>query len=74
MFITPHLPKIIQNKKEIYSSITEIYGKNNADEIYNKVIEQADKAISERSEELINQDKIRKSDWYKKRNYLYVLC
>ncbi len=32
-------------KKEIYSSITEIYGKNNADEIYNKVIEQADKAI-----------------------------
>ncbi len=39
--------------------------KNNADEIYNKVIEQADKAISERSEELINQDKIRKSDWYK---------
>ncbi len=52
-------------KKEIYSSITEIYGKNNADEIYNKVIEQADKAISERSEELINQDKIRKSDWYK---------
>lgn len=52
-------------KKEIYNSIVEIYGKNNADEIYNKVIEQADKAIAERSEELINQDKTRNPEWYK---------
>lgn len=52
-------------KKEIYSSIVEIYGKNDADEIYNKVIEHADIAVSSRSQELIEQDKTRKADWYK---------
>ena len=52
-------------RKEIFNSITEIYGKNNAEEIYNKVMVQADSAISSRSKELIEQDKTRTSDWYK---------
>lgn len=52
-------------RKEIFNSIVEIYGKNNAEEIYTKVLEHADKAIASRSKELIEQDKIRTSDWYK---------
>ncbi len=52
-------------KKEIYSSIIDVYGKNNADEIYNRVLEQANKAISVRPKSLLEQDKTRKSEWYK---------
>lgn len=52
-------------KKEIKDSIIKIYGKNNADEIYNNVMLHAQKAINARSQTLKNQDLIRKDDWYK---------
>ena len=52
-------------KKELRESIISVYGKEDADIIYNNVIEHADKAIAARSEELKNQDKTRKSEWYK---------
>ncbi len=52
-------------EKELRDSIVFVYGKQNADEIYDKVLEHAKKAVDTRSQELKNQDKIRKSDWYK---------
>lgn len=52
-------------KKEIKDSIIKIYGKDNAEDIYNKVINHANKAIETRSQELKNQDLTRKDDWYK---------
>ncbi|MBQ4123666.1 alpha-glucosidase C-terminal domain-containing protein [bacterium] len=57
----------IKNKieKEIKNSITTIFGKENTDEIYEKVLLHANKAIGLRSKELKEQDKTRKSDWYK---------
>lgn len=51
--------------KEIRTSVTEIYGSENTEEIYNKVIELAQKGISQRDESLILQDKERNPDWYK---------
>ncbi len=52
-------------KKEIKDSIVEIYGKENANEIYDKVLQNAEKAIKERPEDLLKQDLERNSDWYK---------
>ena len=52
-------------KKEIKDSIVEIYGKENSNEIYDKVLQNAEKAIKERSEDLLKQDLERNSDWYK---------
>ena len=52
-------------KKEIKESIIEIYGKDNSETIFNDVINLAEKAIKSRSDELLNQDLKRDSDWYK---------
>ena len=52
-------------KKEIKESIVEIYGKDNSETIFNNVINLAEKAIKSRSDELLNQDLKRDSDWYK---------
>ena len=52
-------------KKEIKDSIVKVYGKEKAQEIYDNVLLHATKAIENRSEELIQQDKTRASDWYK---------
>jgi len=52
-------------KKEIKDAITKIYGKDRAQEIYDRVMLIAQKAIETRSEELRKQDRERKSDWYK---------
>lgn len=52
-------------KKEMKEAIIDIYGKENSEEIYNKVILLAKKSIANRSPELKNQDLKKKSDWYK---------
>jgi len=52
-------------QKEIKDSIIKIYGKDSADEIYNNVMRHAQKAISERPQELKIQDIKRPEDWYK---------
>ena len=52
-------------KKEIKDSIIEVYGKENSEEIYNKVILAAEKAIKARPKDLLEQDLKRNSDWYK---------
>ncbi len=52
-------------KKELKQAIVEIYGKDEADEIYEKVLKMASAAIEKRPKELIEQDKTRKDDWYK---------
>ena len=52
-------------EKEMKEAIATIYGKNNTDEIYSNVIAHANKAIAARSEELKNQDRTRKPDWFK---------
>ena len=52
-------------KKELKEAISLVYGKQNADEIYNNVLIHADKAINSRSKDLKEQDKTRKPDWYK---------
>lgn len=51
--------------KEIKNAIINIYGKEQADEIYEKVMEQAAQAIKNRPAELVKQDQTRPSDWYK---------
>lgn len=51
--------------REIKNSIVNIYGKDKADEIYEKVMQQAATAIQNRPQELILQDQTRPSDWYK---------
>lgn len=51
--------------KEIKNAIINIYGKEQADEIYDKVMQLAAQAIKNRPPELVNQDKTRASDWYK---------
>ena len=57
------VPKRIEN--EIYSSIVQIYGERNAKEIYEKVMEIAQKSIEKRSPELKQEDLSRADDWYK---------
>ena len=56
-------------KKEIKESIFDLYskqyGKIGAQEIYEKVLLLAQNAISSRPQNLIDQDKTRKDDWYK---------
>ena len=52
-------------KKEIKDAIVEIYGKDQADNIFNMVLSTAQKAISERPKELLEQDYKRNFDWYK---------
>ena len=54
-----------KQKKEIKEAIVSVYGKDNADEVYENVLEHAQSAINSRSDELKNQDKTRASDWYK---------
>ncbi len=55
-------PKI---KKELKNSISVVYGIENTDEIYNNLLLHAESALNERPDILKEQDKIRKSDWYK---------
>ncbi|MBE7708503.1 MAG: hypothetical protein E7Z88_07340 [Cyanobacteria bacterium SIG27] len=55
----------IKVKKEIKEAIIEIYGKENAEDIYANVLFQAHKAMDERPKELKDQDFERKSTWYK---------
>ena len=55
----------IKVKKEIKEAIIEIYGKENAEDIYANVLFQAHKAMDERPKELKDQDYERKSTWYK---------
>ena len=50
---------------EIKSSIVQIYGENFAPEIYEKVVQIAQKAIEKRPEELKKEDLSRPDDWYK---------
>lgn len=52
-------------EKEMKSAISKIYGAENTDEIYSRIVEIARKAKAERPEKLIEQDKNRTSDWYK---------
>ena len=52
-------------KNEIKSSIIDIYGKDNAEAIYKRVLEIADKAIKARPESLKKADFNRSDDWYK---------
>ena len=55
-------PKI---QKEIRDSIEEIYGKNNSDEIFEHVMQIAEKSAKERAESLKKEDISRTEDWYK---------
>ena len=63
--------EVVQNEisskieKEIKESIIEVYGKKDADEIYDNVIKLAQRAIKARPQALIDQDLKRNSDWYK---------
>ncbi len=52
-------------QKELKSSILNVYGKENADEIYQNILLKIDKAKNLRSEELKKQDINRGSDWFK---------
>ncbi len=51
--------------REIKNAISEIYGSDEALEIYNNVIKLAEKGVINRSEELKKQDLERGADWYK---------
>ncbi len=55
-------PKI---NKEIKDAIAQIYGKEDADTIYENYISHVQKAVKSRPKELIKEDKTRKDDWYK---------
>ena len=57
------VPKRIEN--EIYNCIVEIYGARNAKDIYERVMEIAQKSIEKRSAELKQEDLTRVDDWYK---------
>ena len=61
--IEENIPAKIQ--KKIKDSIVDVYGKENSDEIYDKVMQIADSAVKNRSAELKNSDKTRTDDWYK---------
>ncbi|MBR3605750.1 MAG: alpha-glucosidase C-terminal domain-containing protein [Candidatus Gastranaerophilales bacterium] len=52
-------------KKEIKDAIVEIYGKEQAEDVYANVLFQIHKSIDERPVELKDQDYERKSTWYK---------
>ncbi len=57
------IPKNIEN--EIYNCILQVYGKDCAQEIFDRVMEIAKKSIEERSEILKKEDLNRADDWYK---------
>ena len=57
------VPPKLEN--EILESIIKIYGEENSQEIFKQVLNLANSAIKERSEELKTLDKTRKNDWYK---------
>lgn len=57
------VPKKLEN--EIKSSIAHVYGKENVDVIYAKVLEIIIKAKASRSSLLVQDDIKRSSDWYK---------
>ena len=52
-------------ENEINNAIIQIYGEEYAPQIYQKVMEIGQKALSERPEELKQDDLKRKDDWYK---------
>ncbi len=60
-------PQLISKKteKELKAAITKVYGLEQTDEIYNKILQIASNARNKRSNELKIQDKTRTSDWYK---------
>lgn len=57
------VPKKIEN--DINNSIIQIYGEENAKEIFDKVMRIAQKTIESRPEELKKEDLQRADDWYK---------
>ena len=60
---TAVVPKKIEN--EIYNSIVQVYGENQAKTIYEKVMQIAKDEIEKRPEELKKEDLTRADDWYK---------
>lgn len=60
-------PAIISPKieKEMKANISKIYGEEKTEEIYNKIVEIAEKAKAERPEKLKQDDLTRENDWYK---------
>ena len=52
-------------QKEIKEAIVEIYGKSNSDEIFEHVMQIAEKSVKERAESLKKEDISRTEDWYK---------
>ncbi len=57
------VPKKLEN--EMKDAIAHIYGKNQTDEIYSKVLQSIKKAKSQRGSSLYSDDLNRSSDWYK---------
>lgn len=57
------VPKKIEN--EIYNSIVQVYGENQAKIIFDKVMQIAKNEIENRPEELKREDLTRADDWYK---------
>lgn len=57
------VPKKIEN--EIYNSIVQVYGENQAKTIFDKVMQIAKNEIENRPEELKREDLTRVDDWYK---------
>lgn len=60
-------PKLLTKKteKELKTAISKVYGSEQTEEIYTRLLELAKKARNNRPQELIEQDKTRTSDWYK---------
>lgn len=58
---------VISNKleKELKADISKIYGQDKTDEIYNRIVEIAEKAKENRPQNLLEQDLSRENDWYK---------
>lgn len=52
-------------QKEIKDAIIEIYGKADSDEIFEHVMQIAEKSVRERAESLKKEDVSRTEDWYK---------
>ena len=58
-----NIPSKLQ--KSIKDAIVEIYGKDDSEEIFNRVMQIADKAVANRPEYLKQTDLSRNDDWYK---------
>jgi len=60
-------PKLLSRKteKELKSAISKVYGSEQSEEIYSRILELTQEARNSRSEALKLQDKTRPSDWYK---------